>query len=167
MKKKNSAYPAILYGFMGPSLSLLVRSFTDFELLEYRDIWITISALALALTVLVVFGTRELKKLIDYLTLIALVGMTVAYSFGTCVILNCFFDKSQPEVFTSEVVSKEISSGKTTTYYLVLNPWGPRTKPERVTVTQYEYETTDEGETVEIYLKRGQLGVPWFFVITA
>ncbi|MCA6376348.1 MAG: hypothetical protein IM627_11365 [Cytophagales bacterium] len=167
-EKKNSAHPSIIYGFALPSAGLLIRAVMDYEILEFKSLWIAISFSTITLTLLFIIGTKEIKfkKFIDYFTAFALAAIVLCYSFGTYVISNCLFDKSEPEIFKSEVTDKEISSGKSTSYYLKLQPWGPRTEIERVSVTQDEYEATDKGDTVDIYLRQGLLKTPWFYVVT-
>lgn len=167
-EKKNSAHPSIIYGFLLPSAGLMLRAIMDYEILEYKSVWIAISIATLTLTTLLVIGTREFKfvNIIDYLTTLSLAGMILCYSFGTYVVSNCLFDKTEPEIFKSEVTDKEISPGKSTTYYLHLKPWGPRTEADRASVTKDEYETTDKGDTVDVYLRLGLLRTPWFYVVT-
>jgi uncharacterized membrane protein len=167
-ERKNSAHPSIIYGFLLPSVGLLIRAIMDYEILEYKSIWIAVSISTIALTFLFILGTKEIKftKFIDYFTTLSLTGMILCYSFGTYAISNCLFDKSEPEIFKSEVIDKEISSGKSTTYYLTLKPWGPRTETERVSVTKNEYAVTDKGDTVDIYLRQGLLKTSWFYVVT-
>ena len=167
-EKKNSAHPSIIYGFLLPSAGLLIRAIMDYEILEYKSLWISISIITITLTFMFIVGTKEIKfkTFLDYFTILSLAGMILCYSFGTYAISNCLFDKSEPEIFKSEVTDKEISSGKSTTYYLTLKPWGPRTETERVSVTKDEYETTDKGDTVDVYLRQGLLKTPWFYVVT-
>ncbi|MBX2969981.1 MAG: hypothetical protein KF803_11470 [Cyclobacteriaceae bacterium] len=166
-EKKNSAYPSIIYGFIAPSAGLLIRAIMDFEILEYTNLWINVFIISLILTGLLVLWTKEIKfkKVVDYITILSLAGMILCYSFGTFVLSNCLFDKSEPEIFNSEVTDKEISSGKSTTYYLTLRPWGPRTETEKVSVTKDEYEATDKGDIVSIYLRHGLLNTPWFYIM--
>lgn len=167
-EKKNSAHPSIIYGFIAPCAGLLIRAIMDYEILEYRNLWINVCIISLVLTGLIVLWTKEIKfkKVIDYITFFSLGGMILCYSFGTFVLSNCLFDKSEPEIFNSEVTDKEISSRKSTIYYLTLKPWGPRTETEKVSVTKDEYEATDKGDTVSIYLRHGFFNTPWFYIVT-
>jgi hypothetical protein len=167
-EKKNSAHPSIIYGFVLPSAGLLIRAVMDYEILEFKSLWIAVSISTITLTLLFIIGTREIKfkTFIDYFTTFSLAAIILCYSFGAYVISNCLLDKSEAEIFKSEVTDKEISSGKSTSYYLTLKPWGPRTETERVSVTKDEYEATVKGDTVDIYLRRGLLKTPWFYVVT-
>jgi hypothetical protein len=167
-ERKNSAYPSIFTGFLVPSAALLIRALMDIEILDYQNLWIIISTATIAIVSLLILGTKELKfsKFIDYFTALSLTGIVFCYTFGTYVLSNCLFDKSEPKIFNTTVVDKEISSGKSTTYYLTLEPWGPRTEAEKVSVTKDEYQTTDKGDKVDVYLRPGLFKTPWFFVVT-
>jgi hypothetical protein len=167
-EQKNSAQPSIIYGFIGCSGALLIRAVMDYEILEYTFLLVTISLLSVSLTGLFIFITKEIKftKIVDYFSVLSVTVMILTYSFGTFVISNCLFDKSDPEIFNTTVVGKETSSGKSTTYYLTVEPWGPRTETEKVSVTKDEYEKTDKGDKVDIHLRPGLLKIPWFYVVT-
>jgi hypothetical protein len=80
------------------------------------------------------------------------------------VIINCRFDSQEHETYTAAVLEKEISDGKTTTYYLDLTPWGPRTEHEKVSVTHDAFRRANIGDTVEVYLYKGRLNAKWFEV---
>jgi hypothetical protein len=167
-EKKNSAYPSIIYGLGATSAALLIRALLDYEIVEYKNLWTIVSITTVILVFLLLISTKELKfsKLVDYVTTLTLTVIVFCYTFGTYVVSNCLFDKSKPVIFNSEVTDKEISSGKSTTYYLILKPWGPRTETEKVSVTKDQYEAADNGDTVDIYLRQGLLKTPWFYVVT-
>ncbi len=167
-ERKNSPYPSILYGVVSPSSALTLRAMFDYDFLEYNNLWIVVSVITIALTVLFLFGTKEMNfsKWVDYLNATVLAGITLSFVYGTFVVLNCKLDKSEPQIFSTSVVDKDVSSGNSTTYYLVLDPWGPRKAAEKASVTRNEYETTEKGDTVDVYLKNGLFGSSWFYVVT-
>jgi hypothetical protein len=88
----------------------------------------------------------------------------LAYGYGAVVAYNCVFDTATPHVYPATVLNKHTSSGKTTTYYLEVGPWGPRVAAEDVTVTEETYDHIMPGDSVRIYQSPGRLGVPWFVV---
>ncbi len=165
-EKKNSAYPSIVYGFLMPGIGVFIRALMDYEILDYNNLWFVTSLASLVLLIIVLSATKEIKfkKWTDYLMAASLGLLMYSYSFGTYLISNCLFDKSESQKFTSRVIDKEVSAGKTTTYYLKLDPWGPRTTPENVSVTKGEYEATNIGDNVNIYLRQGLLRTPWFYI---
>jgi hypothetical protein len=77
---------------------------------------------------------------------------------------NALLDDAAPEEFEAQITDKHISTGKSTTYYLTLAPWGPRTEAEDITVTQDFYEQASVGETIPLLLYPGALEVPYLIV---
>jgi hypothetical protein len=165
-QRNNSAYPSMFFGFMLPGMGLLIRAVLDFEIMEYGQLWMVVVLVTVVIAAVLMLGTRELKfkKRVEYFTAVAVAGIVLAYVFGAYVFANCVFDASAPQVFTAEVVGKEISSDNVTTYYLVVNPWGPRTEAERISVSEEDYEVVQEGDPVDIYFMQGLFKTPWFYL---
>lgn len=86
------------------------------------------------------------------------------FSFGTIVFINCWYDKSAPDYYNAEVLGKRISSGKSTTYYIELAPWGPQKKNEEVSVNKNLYNDLEVSDGVDIYYKKGLLNIPWLII---
>jgi len=57
-----------------------------------------------------------------------------------------------------------ISKGKSTSYYITTTPWGRYTQPEEVRVSRSLYQGLQLGDSVNIYLQPGKLGIPWYFL---
>lgn len=116
---------------------------------------------------LVVFGTKafKFKKAKDYFSALFLTLFFFGFGYGSIVILNCTYDDSVPESYTSKIIDKRISTGKMTTYYLELKAWGPQTKDDDVSVSKELYENLEiNNNNVNIYLKKGRFNIPWFIV---
>ncbi len=50
------------------------------------------------------------------------------------------------------------------TYKLELESWGPQTGRRFVEVGPGTYKRTGEGQQVEVKLRAGTLGLPWYYV---
>ena len=107
------------------------------------------------------FSNRELKYT-DIKGFTSLALFLFAYSFGTVIHLNCYYDNSEAEYFTAKVLNKRISSGKTTKRYLELSTWGQQKKVDEVSVGKDFYNRTEIGDEVNIFFKKGKLEIPWF-----
>ena len=83
-----------------------------------------------------------------------------AYSLGDVGEANALFDHSQLSVFRSQVMSKYVTSGKTTRYHLRLAPWGPHDEPSDVTVPYTLYDRLQPGNQACVRLHQGALGMP-------
>ena len=165
-EKKGSAYPTIFFAILMTSCGLFLRALLDYDIFEYSNIWIPSITIGIALIILVTLGTKEFKfkKAKDYFTILSLSIFFSGFGYGTVVTLNCMYDESVPESYQSKVLDKRISSGKTTTYYLELESWGPQTENDDVSVSKELYENLEINDNVNIYLKKGWFEIPWFVV---
>jgi len=87
------------------------------------------------------------------------------YAYGLVVAADTMPDRSQASSFTTNVVSKHISSGRSTSYILVLAPWGPVERTNTVSVSSKTYRNTEIGDEVCLALHAGALHVPWYMQI--
>lgn len=161
---EKSAYPSVAFAMILTSLSFLLRVMFDYNLLEYAVLWNTIIPLSVLLTVVYVLPMNVKINSIKRVFLLTMVTLfMLCYSFGTYVSINCLLDSSET-VYTTTIAGKRISKGKTTTYYLELNPWGDRKEIEDVKVSREHYESVDIGDETEVTQHQGALGTPWILV---
>jgi hypothetical protein len=165
-EKNGSAYPSVIYAFIFPSLGLMLRAFFDYDIFDYSNVWLITTTLTLTFLFLLMISQKEItfKKKLDYLTASSLALFLFAYSFGTVIHANCYYDKSEPEYFSAKVLDKRISSGKSTSYYLELSPWGQQDEIDEVSVGKGLYNRIEIGDEVNIYFRNGKLEIPWFIV---
>lgn len=165
-QKNNSGYPSIIYGLILPGMALALRSFIDFDILEYSNFWLPTISITVVTSLIMFSTTSEIKfkKAADYVTAFSLVSFVFVYSYGGIINYNCIYDDSQSEVYSSEILDMRISTGKTTSYYIELKPWGPVTEAEDVSISRELYERLEIGESVKIYLQNGKMNIPWFSV---
>ncbi|HXN35564.1 MAG TPA: hypothetical protein VN877_05300, partial [Opitutaceae bacterium] len=88
----------------------------------------------------------------------------LAQSYGLVLFLNCDFDRSVPAIHRTEVVSRRISTGKHTSYYVSLGPWLGGQDEEEVSVGRSFYEAHSEGSVVLVGVRGGALSMPWYFL---
>ena len=100
----------------------------------------------------------------DILTIGGLSLLFFAYSYGVVIHYNCHYDESEAELYTAKVLNKRVSSGKLTTYYLELTSWGPQPEIDEVSVVNDLFNRIEVGDQVTVYLQKGKLEIPWFFV---
>lgn len=161
---KKSAYPSVTLALALTALSLLLRVIFDFNLLDYHLLWKIIIPVTLLMTVVYVLPMNVKINSVKQVFLLTMVTLfMLCYSFGAYVSINCLLD-SPGKIYTTTVAGKRISKGKTTTYYLELNPWGDRKEIEDVKVSRERYESIDIGEATEVTQHQGALGTPWILV---
>jgi len=85
-------------------------------------------------------------------------------AYGLAIEANGLFDRSPGVGYRAHVEGKRIVKGKSTTYELELEPWGPKTSSNRLRVGRPTYDPIERGNVVVLVLKRGALGVNWYFM---
>jgi hypothetical protein len=161
-----SRYPNALSSLLGPGCGLMIRGLLDFELLEYSRILIYTPFAGALIAVVCLGASRELgwRTSKARLNILLMTFLCCAYSYGAIVTANCAFGHQGGQKFEARILEKRVSDGKSTTYYLKLSPWGPRTQPEEVSVAKWQYEEGNVEDEVAVNLWDGVLGIPWFEV---
>jgi hypothetical protein len=165
-EKKGSAYPSVVYAFIFPSLGVMLRAISDYEVFDYSNVWLTTAIITLVFLFVLLIKQQEITfmKKLDYVTVSSLALFLFAYSFGTVIHINCYYDNSEAKHFTAKVFSKRVSSGKSTSYYLELSTWGQQKEVDEVSISKRLYNKTEVGDEVNIYFRNGKLEIPWFIV---
>jgi len=166
-EKKGSAFPNVTGAFLLPPIALMLRSLTDFTLLDYNALWLPCGIVFSLFSLLVfsdAYSKYDFSKPIGYFGVLGVLIISAAYSYGVVGTSNATFDNSVPNLFKAEVLDKRKSSGKTTTYYLELSPWGPQTEIEDVHVSSRVYGYYSVGDTAYVYYSQGLFGVSYFIV---
>lgn len=84
--------------------------------------------------------------------------------YGAAMEANVLLDHSPEEVYIAHVEGKRIVRGKSKTYELDLEAWGPIMKSNKLRVTRATYDAIEHGDVVDLISKRGALGVKWYFM---
>jgi hypothetical protein len=163
--QKNTAYGDISSLLITP-LVFVVRALFDYEIIDYANLWLPTVILATIFTVLLAYKSPEFawsdsmgKAVLFFTAVIAL-----AYGYAISVFYNCYDDATGAQTYYAQVVDKHASTGKRTTYYLKLSPWGRKIKAEDVNVDSELYHRCYEGKTVSVNVRQGRLNAPWYFI---
>ncbi len=163
---KKSAYPSLLPILFLVCLLAGVRAIIDYDIYLYNNVWKYMVGVAAALTAATysIAYTGHQKNINKKPIIFALAALFALYGYGATVFVNCHFDTKPPQVFTEPVTDMRVSHGKSTTYYITTAPWGQYTQPKEMSVAKSLYNSLQSGDSVNIYLRPGQLGIPWYFV---
>lgn len=160
--RRTDARPSLAVALIFPGIGLALRAALDSDLLQWTPILSISALLAIALTVTIAkadSGTRKRPA-----ALLAFLMFGASYALGLIGESNRLLDNSSPQTFHVVVVDKHISQGKSTFYYLHLDPWGPQTAATEVSVPRSLYNSTSTGESVCVHLRPGALRIPWYVV---
>ncbi|HEX4286922.1 MAG TPA: hypothetical protein VHZ28_17650 [Terracidiphilus sp.] len=95
-------------------------------------------------------------------TWIALLLFAAIYSFGLAVVTDTATDRAPATTYATRVVGKHVSHGRSTSYSLTLNPWGPYDSINRMGVNAHAYYAFEIGDRICVDLHPGSLHVPWY-----
>jgi hypothetical protein len=119
-----------------------------------------IAAVALVMTVVLFLNSRNNPQFFG--VMIAFLFFAGAYGFGVVIAANTLLDESIGRTYSVGVRGKHTSHGRSTSYYLELEPWGPIDKPNRLSVSALAYTTTAIGDAVCVSLRDGALNAAWY-----
>jgi hypothetical protein len=161
---KVSINPFVGLGMVMSMVIMLFKSLNDFEIYSYANVWIPwliIGAVLFAMLYLwgLNWSLPSIKAQVIFMMLVCCL-----YGYGSLIQLNCVFDHSAAQVYKTSVYNKWVSHGKSTNYYLTLNPWEAGKKTKDVAVYRSRYNAANIGDTISVSTKKGLLRIPWFYV---
>jgi hypothetical protein len=157
---KNGPLPDLSLLLIIPGAFLALRVLGSMSTVDWHS--------ALALTLLGGLATIGAAFYVDpwlrkHLVTTAFLGMLCCgYGYGAGLEVNALLDHSPPTSYRVTVLSKRISRGKSTSYYLGVPAWGPHQSGEDVMVAGWRYRDTRVGDTVCILLRPGALRLGWY-----
>ena len=93
---------------------------------------------------------------------IVIVMLSGSYGYGLVTSADTLPDHAKPQRYSASIVGKHTSSGRSTTYYLDLAPWGPLPDENRLSVSKRLYDAATVGELTCLELHQGYLHAPWY-----
>ncbi|HWN74879.1 MAG TPA: hypothetical protein VNO13_03995 [Candidatus Udaeobacter sp.] len=160
--KRNDARPSLAVPVIAPGLVLALRAISDLSFLRWQQLLSPILIVTIAMAALIAAADPKTGK--QRWSYLATLFLAVAYAGGVTAMADSLLDHSAPQILQAEVIHKRISSGRSTTWYLRLTPWGPPDHPAEVSVHSSLYNSVQPGQTVCVYLYPGALKIPWFEV---
>jgi hypothetical protein len=160
---KNSVRPGVTLAFLMPAAALALRAIKDWHLMGLSGFWLPFAVLSCLLVAILWVGSIS----DSHRTLGRVLGLSIVMlveSYGLVVFANCYFDHSVPDIHTTKVVSRKITRGKSTSYYVIVGPWLDGRHNRQILVNSSFYESHSEGSTVLIGVRPGVLRIPWFSV---
>jgi len=128
--------------------------------------WLLLIEVAIVAAMICAFVCRQAivtsgKKVLTYSCIVVLAGL---YSYSVLVFSNCYYDRSEPEVYPVMVMGKRINSGRSKSYYLRLSSWGPYKNGKEISVPRSLYDGVREQDMVKVVSKKGRWKMGWFWL---
>jgi hypothetical protein len=164
VEKKHTAYPSLLWAFLPSCFALFFRGLSDFHVFDFTQVWTPFFFVVLTfiLLITIIYKTFSFKKASDNSTGFIFLIFILSYSYGAIITLNCLYDQSTPEPYSSTILNKRETTGKSTTYYFELAPWANQKENIEISVSKDLYIKFDQNEKVNILLMQGRFDIPWF-----
>jgi hypothetical protein len=167
LNPKQSPYPQISPGWLVVAFVMMVKSLFIYHI----DDWARTAYLSLgiaSLICLLLYWLAYQKKLASVffqLTIFLLISLPLG--LGTILQCNCSLDNSQPGIYHAKVLKMTADhTGKGSSYFLTLTPWGAKTQATKVDVNIDLYHQLNIGDSVEIHYWPGLLDIPWFRILS-
>jgi hypothetical protein len=161
--RRGDPRPTLAIPMIIPGLLLLMRAVLDVGVLDLVRALIFAAAAAGLLTWAAFMSDSAVRERPWSVALLLLLGC--AYGYGVVVLGDCLLDSAPGENFRVAVLAHHVTHGRSTSYHLQLDRWGPRSEPDDVTVSQDLYEQSPPGSTVCVHRGPGALGISWFEVV--
>jgi heme-degrading monooxygenase HmoA len=123
---------------------------------------ILLMALPVALVYIASFFNSARKSSSSLGSVYGLLIFAGLYSYPLVVLADTLLDTASPTSYTVPVTGKHTVSGKSTTYYLDLAPWGPLQKPNKISVSSSSYRDAVPGDQICLDLHPGRLQAQWY-----
>jgi heme-degrading monooxygenase HmoA len=123
---------------------------------------ILLMALPVALVYIASFFNSARKSSSSLGSVYGLLIFAGLYSYPLVVLADTLLDTASPTSYTVPVTGKHTVSGKSTTYYLDLAPWGPLQKPNKISVSSSSYRDAVPGDQICLDLHPGRLHALWY-----
>ena len=166
-KKKSSPYPSMVPVMFFTIFSAWVSVLRDYQLYEIeKRAWLLFAGAAMLAAMICVFVcwqgiVTSGRKVLTYSFIFVLAGL---YSYSLLIFTNCYYDRSNPDVYPVEVRGKRMTSGNSASYYLELSAWGPYKNGKQTEVPRSFYEGVKEQDQVNVVSKKGKWKMGWFWL---
>ncbi|XHR28175.1 MAG: hypothetical protein ACFUZC_19885 [Chthoniobacteraceae bacterium] len=161
--RARSLFPRIDGAFVFPALALALRAALDWHVLEWGPFWPPFATILTGGGLFCVVTARELRRQPSAAALFAIVF--TFYAFGATGNLNGLLADSPTLAFPTKVQARHSDEhDRITVYHLTVSPWGDRSKINDVLVSEEVYNRAKPRDTVEIQVRIGKFGIPFYQV---
>ncbi len=158
-RRKDDPRAELLYALIVASFGLLIRA-RGVHFVSLQPIGIVIAFFTLAF--IAAFYHSFFESPSPARTFFALLLFGMLSSYGIVVVGDAVGDESTPQRFVVHVIGKHYTTGRSRSYYLELEPWGPMHQPNSLGVSKTLYDKSSPGDPVCLDLRTGRLNAAWY-----
>jgi hypothetical protein len=159
--RRSSAYADLSLPLITPGMALMARVLPMFHPLGWQALSVS-SCIGGALLVAAAATVDPFFRQQRAMLVLALL-LSLPYGYAVALAVNAWTDVAPVQHFRAQVVAKHVSHGsKSTSWHLMLMPWGPIHARSDVTVSPSLYAMARSGHAVCIEQRQGALQIPWY-----
>ncbi|WP_348264728.1 hypothetical protein P8935_09355 [Telmatobacter sp. DSM 110680] len=158
-KRREDPRAELFYALIVSSLGLLIRAH-GIHFVSLHSVGPVIAILTVAY--IAAFYHSFFESTSPTRTFFALLLFGMLYSYGAVVVADAVGDTSTPTRYVVHVLGKHYTTGRSRSYYLTLEPWGPVEQPNSLGVSKSIYDKASPGDQVCLELSSGRLNSPWY-----
>jgi hypothetical protein len=158
-KRKDDPRAELLYALIAASFGLLIRA-RGVHFVSLQSIGLVVALLTLAY--IAAFYHSFFESPSPTRTFFALLLFGILYSYTAVAVADAVGDESIPTRFVVSVVGKHYTTGRSRSFYLELEPWGPMSQPSSLGVSKTIYDKSSPGDQVCLELRPGRLNAAWY-----
>jgi hypothetical protein len=158
-RRKEDPRAELLYALIVTSFGLLIRA-RGVHFVSLQSIGVVIAFLTLAY--IAAFYHSFFEGPSPTRTFFALLLFGMLASYGVVVVGDAVGDESTPTRYVVHVVGKHYTTGRSRSYYLTLEPWGPVEQPNSLGISKTAYDKASPGDQVCLELRPGRLNAAWY-----
>lgn len=158
-RRKDDPRAELLYALIVTSFGLLVRA-RGIHFISLQSIGVVIAFLTLVY--IAAFYHSFFESPSPTRTFFALLLFGMLYGYGVIVVADAVGDESTPTHYVVHVLGKHYTTGRSRSYYLELEPWGPVEHSNNLGVSQTIYNKATPGDQICLELHPGRLNAAWY-----
>ena len=158
-KRREDPRAELLYALIVSSFGLLIRA-RGIHFVSLHSVGLVIGLLTVAY--IAAFYHSFFESTSPTRTFFALLLFGMLYSYGAVVVADAVGDTSTPTHYVVHVLAKHYTTGRSRSYYLTLEPWGPVEQPNSLGVSKTIYDKASPGDQICLELSSGRLNAPWY-----
>ncbi|MBY0066636.1 MULTISPECIES: hypothetical protein [Empedobacter] len=160
--------PTISIGFMLSCFGLIIRTAMDYNVLDYKNVWVPSSVIALL--ILIIYYFNQFKILIynkkNFVYNVFIIILIEVFSIYSVIFINCKYDQSTPQIYETQILKKIKKNSKGgSSYYLIIEDWNNTFIEKEIKVDYKKYYSSFEGEKLKVAERRGRFDIPWSYFI--
>jgi hypothetical protein len=158
-KRKADPRAEFVYALVVASFGLLIRA-RGIHFVSLQSVGVVIAVIVIGY--LGAFYHSLFDSTSPTRTFFALLLFATLYGYGAVVVADAVGDGSSARHFAPQVVRKHFTTGRSRSYYLVLEPWGPILHTNSLGVSKRVYDKAEPGDRVCLDLRQGRLNAAWY-----